>query len=509
MSWSRQLFGHLGMYQVAIVYLVTLWLMAAVLARLGLSSHSPEVILTSGLCLVVLSALIDQFLAYWSKTTANPESAVITGLILALIVGPVGLVDNIFFLSAVSVVAISSKYFLVWRRRHIFNPAAFGVAVSALFFGQGASWWFGPEMLMPVVAVLVIGGLWLLLKAGRLAMAAIFTLSYIVFLTFFNWSGWSDLLALPVSTVNLLTAGPLLFLAIVMVTEPKSSPSRWRWGLVYAVLTALTMVLLQKYTSTPYSFELGLLIGNLLAFCLFPEVKRELTLTGRSSEADRVESFTFRPDRPFAFRAGQYLQITLPHFPGDGRGWRRYLTAASSPTETDVMVAVKMPEKPSRFKRALSSLPLGGQITATGPAGDFVLPKEQSKKLVFIAGGIGVTPFRSMVKYLADEKQERDVHLLYAVESSEDLSFTDIFELTPGVKTTYLVKKSMNSSLPSNEVGQIDKEKVSRLVPDWSSRWFYVSGPEPMVRSVIRELRSLGVSRHRIKRDYFSGYESI
>ncbi|HQT83050.1 MAG TPA: FAD-dependent oxidoreductase, partial [Candidatus Paceibacterota bacterium] len=132
----------------------------------------------------------------------------------------------------------------------------------------------------------------------------------------------------------------------------------------------------------------------------------------------------------FTFRPGQYLEWTLGHRFSDNRGNRRFFTIASAPTEADGMVRLgaKFYEPKSSFKRALGAMKLNDAISVSHLAGDFVLPKDKKKKLVFIAGGIGVTPFRSQVQHLMNTNDKRSVTLFYSNKTASEIAYKYIFD---------------------------------------------------------------------------------
>jgi ferredoxin-NADP reductase len=221
-----------------------------------------------------------------------------------------------------------------------------------------------------------------------------------------------------------------------------------------------------------------------------------------------TEDIELAPEHPFLYKPGQYVEMTLPHKGSDARGARRYFTLASSPTEDTLRLGVRYYENGSSFKSSLhnpdSTFMSFGQV-----GGDFTLPKSKDAKLAFIAGGIGVTPFRSMVKYLADTNDARPAIMLYGERSIEDIAYREIFEEAQskiGLVVRYVLG-SMPQQLSSNEiVGMINRDLIAREIPDYASRTFYISGPQSMVKGVKKELRSMGVSRRNIKTDYFFGY---
>jgi ferredoxin-NADP reductase len=140
-------------------------------------------------------------------------------------------------------------------------------------------------------------------------------------------------------------------------------------------------------------------------------------------------------------------------------------------------------------------------------AGNFILPNDQSQKLLFIAGGIGITPFRSMLKYLIDTEQKRDTTVIYLVSNPREVSYRDVLDQAAdkGMKIIPIL------TAPSTEAwegvqGQLNEEVLAQYVPDLSERKAYISGPQVMVTQTKRLLQKTGVKRAKIVSDYFSGY---
>ena len=151
----------------------------------------------------------------------------------------------------------------------------------------------------------------------------------------------------------------------------------------------------------------------------------------------------------------------------------------------------------------------GQSIMAGQLAGDFVLPKEKNQKLVFFAGGIGVTPFRSMVKYLIDKKEKRDITIFYANRTPQDVVYKDIFdqaEKSLGIKTIYTVSKNNASANWKGETGYITEQMIKEKLPDYKDRMFYLSGPRSMITSFEQTLRNMGIKNSHIKTDFFPGF---
>ena len=151
----------------------------------------------------------------------------------------------------------------------------------------------------------------------------------------------------------------------------------------------------------------------------------------------------------------------------------------------------------------------GEKVVASQLSGEFILPKDKNQKIVFIAGGIGITPIRSMVKYLLDKKDKRDIILFYACKSFDEASYRDLLdqaEKSIGLKTIYLLSEG---ELPKNIKamrGRLNNEVIKKGVPDYKDRIFYLSGPELMIRAYKRLLLDMGIKRNKIITDYFPGY---
>src|SRR3990167_5774967 len=145
-----------------------------------------------------------------------------------------------------------------------------------------------------------------------------------------------------------------------------------------------------------------------------------IELVKRQLEARNIYSFWWKTQKPLLYKPGEYVEMSLDFTNPDERGNRHWYTLASSPTEELLMNTTKFPESPSTFKQHLLKLEPSATIQISPPMGDFVLPKDTSQPLVFVAGGIGITPFRSMAKYITDKKLSYSVQLLYAANSSDE-----------------------------------------------------------------------------------------
>ena len=226
----------------------------------------------------------------------------------------------------------------------------------------------------------------------------------------------------------------------------------------------------------------------------------KLILVDKKHQAPDAMSFIFHPERPAAWQAGQFTVLNLPHPGEDDRGEERYFTISSAPHEEDVMITTRFDsEHSSTFKDALARLPLGAVVEAAEPEGDFLL-HDPMEEVVFIAGGTGINPFRSILLDLDHRGLPVDLRLLYA-NRDEHLIYRDELEALarrhPGLKLHYFISPR-----------RIDEAALRELISDHAKPLFYVSGPDPMVERLEKTLLpSLGVPAHHVKAEYFSGYE--
>ena len=473
------------MYRLMLYFLLVLWIGAIILSLTDALPYNSLDILLSGIYLGAVCNLANYLLAKIFKARTNLESASITALILTLIVGPFALFENIIALTFIGVVAMAAKYILAIRKKHIFNPAATAILLSAIVLSTGASWWIGNIYTLPLI---VLGGLLVLAKIKRFELVGSFLAIYFSTLILFGKS----------VSINSFITPSIWFFVLVMLVEPLTSPSIKNKQIIFGAIVALAYFLLPKIIpGYAYGLETSLLVGNLLNLALSPSFNMVLIFKKKEEVAQNTWQFYFEPMSKFKFTPGQYLEWTYPHRNPDSRGVRRYFTISSAPEEKHITLTMRAAGKGSSFKSALINIKEGEELTASGPQGDFILPKDKSIPIVFIAGGIGVTPFRSMVKSMLSQSEKRDTVLLYANSTESDIAFKDLFDKAKnvGVKTFYIDTK---------KEGHIDERMIEEKVSDYKKRVFYISGPEPMVEAFKKML--LGMKVKNIKTDFFPGY---
>lgn len=441
-------------------------------------------ILVSAAWLTIVCWLANKAISKFLDIPANKESDLITGAILALILTPPTTGHDFALLAAAGVGAMATKYVITIYKSHIFNPAAAGAFIAGEIFHKYASWWVGTKFMLPVI---ILGGVLVMRKMKRFTLVVIFLAVYVLYLIYGTKSGgnlhflWLE-----------IAATPVLFFAYVMLIEPLTSPSRGIFYVPYALIVGI----LYSVPQLRMSPEEALLIGNIFTFLVAPNKRYQMKFIRQIKEAEGVYSYLFALPKNFRFTAGQYMEWTIAHNRTDSRGNRRYFTISSSPTEPGVMFTVKHPPaNASAFKQRLEKLQPGELVLASDLSGHFTLPKDSTKKLALLAGGVGITPFRSMAKYLVDSGQKRDIALLYSVNSAGEFSFQNLFKSAAqtGFKTTYVTDR-------------LDSQKITALLPDYSQRTFYVSGPYGFVQAMHQNLLKLGVNPSKIITDYFPGY---
>lgn len=227
----------------------------------------------------------------------------------------------------------------------------------------------------------------------------------------------------------------------------------------------------------------------------------KLILLSTKNEIENVISFIFKPETPLTWVAGQYLRYHIEDSNPDTRRENRFFTIASAPFEQNVMLTTKfVPGDGSTFKKDLQNLKIGDSIEVSGPNGEFTAEDVQ-KKYVFIAGGIGITPFRSIMVDLDHKRIPADITLLYA-NRTENAVFRNELNLLSQNNPTFKIKYFIGDN-------RIDQNTITQLNYDLKETIFYISGPEPMVESFEIMLTGMGVPAEQTRRDYFVGYEGI
>lgn len=222
------------------------------------------------------------------------------------------------------------------------------------------------------------------------------------------------------------------------------------------------------------------------------------------SVAKNISTFWFRTPQKVNYTAGQFVEIYLPHINPDKRGTKHWFTLSSSPTEDRIAITTKLDtQHVSSFKQKLFSLSPGDEVKISEPMGDFVLPKDVTIPLVFVAGGIGITPVRSIIKWLIDSRQTRQIHLIYTAQDETELAFMDLFK-------SYDQQIDIILSNPKPDwrgaIGRLTGKQLLKIAGHSHDQYIYVSGPEPMTEKLEKELLAEKFPPSNLILDFFPNY---
>ncbi len=218
----------------------------------------------------------------------------------------------------------------------------------------------------------------------------------------------------------------------------------------------------------------------------------------KRKEVDDIYSFIFQPQEPVTWQAGQYALYRVSHDNPDNRGETRIFTISSPPFQKRIMLTTNYSfEESSSFKKALFAKKAGDVVEAIKIDGKFTVNKEY-QKLVFIAGGIGITPFHSILLDLEEKKDYRDIILVYSNKNEEHIVFKDTLNNLAKRYSKLNIKYIFSPQ-------RADENLIKETVPDLEERVFYISGPMRLVKAVEETLYQLKVDKENIKKDYFPG----
>jgi ferredoxin-NADP reductase len=496
------LLGRITMYRLTLVLLLVLTVQALVLSVTGLLAYTPAELGGTLVAAVGGTIIGTRLMALILRLRPHGDSSLITGLIVFLIMFPSGTGAGLGGILVAGVAAGASKFLLAVGGRHIFNPAATGAVVATLLGVGAAAWWVANPYMLPVVAV---GAALLLYRTRKLPMAAVFLVVALgILLAGLVQGGMAPGAGLQL----VLTSYPVLFLLGFMMTEPLTLPPlRWQQCL-FAAIVAVVLALQVSIGPVFLGPEFALLIGNAVAFLMGQRRGVRLTFAGSRQLTPTSTELVFEPARPVRFRAGQYMELSLPHPGTDSRGSRRVFSITSAPQQHRTLTfGLRTTESGSSFKKALLALPKDAGITGTLVGGDFSLPRDPSVPLLLVAGGIGVTPFISHLRELAARGETRDVVLVYVVRSGQEIAFRE--ELAE-LDTRVVLFAPTDAELPplpgTWTYGGADPtaEDLLTAVPDLSRRKVLVSGSPAFIGRLRAAVREAGVPR--VRTDAFLGY---
>ena len=498
-DWLDSWLSKVTMYRLMTLSLATLLSVAGVLSLTGYFAFSFVSLLVSIGVFVAAVYGSGRLIGWLFSVKPHGESSIITALILAcLFIPPELTVLAIAKLALIGIFATATKYVIAVRGRHIFNPAAAATVIASVTGIGFAGWWIATPALLPVLGII---GFLILQKTRTANVSGLFVIAAATLVTIQSvlnglevWQGiWFA-----------FASWPILFLGAVMLSEPLTQPPRRYQQYILALLVAVLMVVPLRTEFISMTPALALIIGNAVAWWWGSRRALQLTFIKKVKLTPSTHEYVFEGNVPF--RAGQYLEFTLPHAKADNRGVRRVFTIATNPVDTYIRFGIKQYDHPSTFKQTLFALEPGTKVAATRVAGDFVLPNDTEEPLVFVAGGIGITPFISFLRHVAQTNEKRDIVLFYAVSSVDEIAYKDVLQ-NSDIKVVIVVKGGTNN-LPKEweivDAPYITSDIIENAVEDIHKRTVYISGPPLMVNAVARTAKKAGARK--IMTDHFTGY---
>ena len=239
---------------------------------------------------------------------------------------------------------------------------------------------------------------------------------------------------------------------------------------------------------------------------------KDFTLPFLKKEQVAHDAYSFYFDRTkipdFDFLPGQYVKMFLDVPNPDDRGTSRSFSIASSPLGKNyLMITTRIIQ--SAFKKTLAALTPGTQVKFFGPNGKFVFNEQETQPHIFLAGGIGITPFHSMFLYASEKNIQTPITLFVSFSIAEEVIFYDkligINTKHPNIKPIYTVTNSEDSSW-QGETGRISEEMIRKYCPGFSNSLFYISGPPAMVDGMLEIVKNLNVPDDQVRKEKFVGY---
>jgi ferredoxin-NADP reductase len=241
-----------------------------------------------------------------------------------------------------------------------------------------------------------------------------------------------------------------------------------------------------------------------------PMADQTSKLIRREEVAEGTMAFHFEKPSGFSFRAGQFADVTLADPPEtDAKGNTRTFSIACPPFANELVFTTRM--RNTAFKRSLKTVPLATGVKIGSAAGSFTLHKNPAKPAVFLAGGIGITPFFSIVRQADRDRLPQKIYLFYSNRRPEDAAFLDTLQTLETTNPNFhlictMTEMSKSKKEWKGETALIDKEMLSRHLAILQGPIYYIAGPPAMVAAMRQTLVKAGVDEDDIRAEEFSGY---
>lgn len=233
-------------------------------------------------------------------------------------------------------------------------------------------------------------------------------------------------------------------------------------------------------------------------------------LKRRENVAEETMAFFFERPAGFVFTAGQFIDMELESpAETDDEGNTRAFSISSAPQDDTIMVTTRL--RDTAFKRVLRTMPLEAEVKIEGPFGDLRLHKDAGRAAVFLAGGIGITPFRSILLDVANKYLSHPIFLFFSNRHPRDAPFLAELQSLEKRSANYKFIATMTDPSESSrrwqgEQGFINKEMLDKYLKKAPSPIYYIAGPPVMVNALRAMLQETGISRNDIRAEEFAGY---
>lgn len=227
------------------------------------------------------------------------------------------------------------------------------------------------------------------------------------------------------------------------------------------------------------------------------------TITHIEKVTPNIYTYWLRPERRVRFDAGQFIEIFIPHSPVDNRGDWREFSLSSSPNDPELSITTNFFDNGSSYKNALKRIVPGTTVTFKEPMGDFVLPKDPTIPLVFVAAGLGTMPYVSMITWLKQRSEQRPIQLIHSVSRQADFLFDSVWE---DYNLDFVPIVTRPDATWPGKTGRLDVARLLEFIGSVDSKLIYLAGPQSLIEPMFNNLLATGIPRSQLLLDYYPGY---